>query len=1747
MNKPNDENAYPLESLLKCYPSGNSYYSGRRLLSDSSSGTIESFLSKMLENGADPNCNRNGKSSPLVIAIERGLEKVVTLLIDKGADVLYKDAKDETPFNACLKLISTNRDYIMEALIDNGIPLNDMCSDGGYPLILVLERKFDNSVVEMMLEKGANPNLVTPGKSSALMLAIERGCFEVSCDLMKAGADVNYTNDTGETVFGLFALKVKENLGKHLDKSQSTEITNKESRTTVFKSFIEFGVEIDKPTKSKIHPLLVAVWLCSEEIVNTILDRGTTVDDDRFVSILGAAIRRDQTEIAKLMLKSRHCVNHPIELRRQNAPVDECSGAKYTKISSSASVVSESPSNSIKDTVLTLVLRDMPELSSDQKEQFVKLLLEYKADPNLVEDGRNSPLLLAVALGAPKIVKALLDAKANVNHKGVQHYTPLHIHFEVLKRNDTKTTLIANNSNDQNLILDILLQAGASLETKTVHGDMPIHIAIRYRLRNNEKYLDNIRILLKYSTDVNFPDRQKIYPLNVAAKCCTRDIIIKMMSLGADIASKDSDGNTALHYHMEAKPFDRDIMSALLNFGAEMNAINNIGETVLMRHIRQFNQTSTPDTVQFLLDNGADPNICDKEGNSTLMEAINHDFYSAVKILVQHKANINHVGKDGNTALHLCLLKGPLQYDSAKDVRLNPFCHELSNVAVNKESVTADHKRKRSYLQDNSIKFAKMSDILGVQKRRIVHSVGLNEPPKKAPDQLPSPETKMKENNDNVNQNKETERGYRELTQIIDILISNKANVNLNKEGCDSPLILSVRTENFEVVKRVLKANPNMFHYGKNNLTAIEICLTVAADLGLTKREPVLTKDEVLGTLTKRRLECLKELLEHADIGERKEHTFYQLLNFLSRRYNLEETLLTNICSQLLETEDRVNVNFAEDGDDSPLIFFCKRRVVAVVEKLLGCNADVNYAGKGGATVLHHVIDMRDETTAIPMFNCILTANPMLDRKDFKGQTALDKAMHVFCNNKCSYVKENNPGNNFLMTFIQRLLDDGAVPDHDKLGKVLMKCAQLGDFKAMESLICHGAQLDYRNMSGQTVLHICWSESLYDALDFLKFYVQKGGVVHTKDRNGNLPLVSLLKEKCKDDRVDMVRITEIFQFMIESSIKSIDDGDDPYLLHTAVRHGLTRTATAILDARECATVENRAHETPLYIATTSCNRKELINLLLRNGADPNQHTSYKIPIVSAVKQCDVPTVSTLITAGATINVKDQFGRSLLHVLYSDESTQGYLYLMTKLLLENGIDVNATDEFGRSALFTLLKYTTEDYIFHSSYNKNHNEGRENMVSMLVGHGLDVNLVDDSDNSALDTVCSSGKKPKAGIALLNAGANPRSNCLVNAIGSYTVKSPVSVEFIDLLLQKGCDPNKLNGDSSNLIHVTKKGEKCLVETLLKHGADVNFRNLRKKSALHFACELDTSNCRDDIVQLLIKNGASLNIQTSAGERPLDILVTKMVKDVGYHAIADVTGLCIQTEIDLSSFNRLVCGGSQLGSVETTGSTDIERRDIFSAQSMLFLAVRDKKLTEYSALQTLLKNGFFKAAECLIRCGWEFEKEKWFQNFDFASLDLSNIDMQGESYKIIEIHNAKSELQTLIQSTQSELKSLAHHCRHVIRRQLVKASTGSEIESKIEVLPVPTKIKSYLKFVDYCHKTEIFQLEKIARARTFYGNPFNLFQSTFHNQFYVPTYSFDMDSDDGRISYEPDYYDDSDDFVYLHAGNHSDDEYSF
>ena len=57
--------------------------------------------------------------------------------------------------------------------------------------------------------------------------------------------------------------------------------------------------------------------------------------------------------------------------------------------------------------------------------------------------------------------------------------------------------------------------------------------------------------------------------------------------------------------------------------------------------------------LKYLLNNGADPNIHKTGCNTPLLQAVVFGIKDAVESLLEHGAEVHHVGPDGLTALHI--------------------------------------------------------------------------------------------------------------------------------------------------------------------------------------------------------------------------------------------------------------------------------------------------------------------------------------------------------------------------------------------------------------------------------------------------------------------------------------------------------------------------------------------------------------------------------------------------------------------------------------------------------------------------------------------------------------------------------------------------------------------------------------------------------------------------------------------------------------------------------------------------------------------------------------------------------------------------------------------------------------------------------------------------------------------------------------------------------------------------------------
>lgn len=136
----------------------------------------------------------------------------------------------------------------------------------------------------------------------------------------------------------------------------------------------------------------------------------------------------------------------------------------------------------------------------------------------------------------PRIAKALIDAKVNVNG-GVTlfGYAPIH--------------MAASGSRVE--IVDLLLRSGAKVELRNERGQSALHLACQANSRDpvpqpEERALATIRLLLRAGADCSARDRWEGTPMHYAARSfvCGPEVVRTLIRAGASPRDKDMSGAT---------------------------------------------------------------------------------------------------------------------------------------------------------------------------------------------------------------------------------------------------------------------------------------------------------------------------------------------------------------------------------------------------------------------------------------------------------------------------------------------------------------------------------------------------------------------------------------------------------------------------------------------------------------------------------------------------------------------------------------------------------------------------------------------------------------------------------------------------------------------------------------------------------------------------------------------------------------------------------------------------------------------------------------------------------------------------------------------------------------------------------------------------------------------------------------------------------------------------------------------------
>ena len=162
--------------------------------------------------------------------------------------------------------------------------------------------------------------------------------------------------------------------------------------------------------------------------------------------------------------------------------------------------------------------------------------------------------------------------------------------------------------------------AFADPDMRGEHGRCALHFALLYRGSGPV-----VEALLQKGAQVNCQSSDGTPPLFIAARRNEPALVKKLLLAGADVALRDKEGASVLHYAESAN------VAPLLEHGASLEARDNLGRTPLHAAVL----FEDPQTVRTLLAAGADVHARDGDGKTALELARASGDEECVKILEQ--------------------------------------------------------------------------------------------------------------------------------------------------------------------------------------------------------------------------------------------------------------------------------------------------------------------------------------------------------------------------------------------------------------------------------------------------------------------------------------------------------------------------------------------------------------------------------------------------------------------------------------------------------------------------------------------------------------------------------------------------------------------------------------------------------------------------------------------------------------------------------------------------------------------------------------------------------------------------------------------------------------------------------------------------------------------------------------------------------------------------------------------------------
>ncbi|KAK2161304.1 hypothetical protein LSH36_119g10000 [Paralvinella palmiformis] len=359
-----------------------------------------------------------------------------------------------------------------------------------------------------------------------------------------------------------------------------------------------------------------------------------------------------------------------------------------------------------------------------------------------------------------------------------------------------------------------------------------------------------------------------------------------------------------------------------------------------------------------------------------------------------------------------------------------------------------------------------------------------------------------------------------------------------------------------------------------------------------------------------------------------------------------------------------------------------------------------------------------------------------------------------------------------------------------------------------------------------------------------------------------------------DERPDLSRIitelTDVIKVSNSSDTMLTDTHQSPAHLVTAISDAVRRGDSAyvkkILNSGLSAAVIMETTSS-LLMDAISGGHLDIAMMFINNEVGVIQMRSTgRSCLHEAVMTGSLDLCQLILNAGISANVED--GSGITPVMLAASS--GHPDII-RLLVNHGAVVNISDKRGENALSRAL-------------DKCHLEVIRTLRSLDAR--CDLRIPGRMGNTLLH-VAAKKDDPDILVALLegDTGSVRCRNAFDQTPFDVSLKSGCP-ECIRIFLEHGADPGRAYHDWTPLMRAAKRGMSDIVQILIKSGISINVNTTREGTALHKAVEAQSSN----VIRIFLNSGADVNIAARGRLTPLHTAALQAPTKTAFRVILDL-----------------------------------------------------------------------------------------------------------------------------------------------------------------------------------------------------------------------------------------------------------------